>query len=129
MPVAILRALEVDRSYYDDALCKTDKQTPKLAWTAEPGTGARYKIGNQRYSGDKLNEMALLVCAHCPVQWRCAEAAIDAGESGGVWADKLDNLRRLVQAKPRGWRAILATAQQEGVSVQGTISMVRVGRR
>lgn len=127
MPVSVLRALEVDRAFYADALCKTDRNTPKLAWTADSGTTPRYKIGNQRYSGDKLNEMALLVCDHCPVQWQCAEAAIDAGEAGGVWADRLDNLHYLQARRLTGWRDVLHMAQSTGVSVQRTIRMVRGG--
>lgn len=126
MPVAVLRALDVDRAYYARALCKTDANTPKLAWTADAGNTARYKIGNQRYTGDKLNEMALMVCDHCPVQWRCAEAAIDAGEAGGVWADKLDNLHWL-QLRRLDWRDVIAMAESTDVSVQRTIRLVRGG--
>ena len=127
MPVSVLRALEVDRSYYLQARCKTDANTPKLAWTADPGTVARYEVGSQRFTGDKLNELALLVCEHCPVQWRCAEAAIDAGESGGVWSDRPENLHYLSANRLKDWREILGMAQSTGVSVQKTIRMVRGG--
>jgi hypothetical protein len=121
MPLAALRALSVDRGYYADAHCRTPAMTPKAAWLAE--SGRRYSIGGHSYRGEKLIELALLGCATCPVQWKCAAAAIEADERAGIWADSLDNLRWL--ARETKYVDVLEMAESTGVTVQRTIVMLR----
>jgi hypothetical protein len=122
LPQSILRALRVDRSFYSDAHCRNQvKDTPKIAWTAE--AGHKYRVGANIYDGSKLVELALVVCAGCPVQWQCAAAAIEAGESAGTWGDKLENIRWL--SRHPKWAEILEMAESTGVPVQRTVEMVR----
>ena len=121
MPLSALRALSVDRDYYSEAACRTTDMTPKAAWLAE--NGRSYPIGGQTYQGEKLIELALLGCATCPVQWRCAAAAIEADERAGIWSDTLDNIRWLSNCGDH--KTILEMAQSTGVTVQRTIVMLR----
>ena len=117
------RAAMVDRSFYVDAACRNEiRSTPKKAWTAEPGK--KYQIGANIYDGDKLIELALLTCAGCSVQWKCATAAIEADESAGTWSDTLVNIRWLGR-RPR-YQASLDLAQLKGVSVQQAILELRI---
>lgn len=122
LPLSMQRAARVDRSFYVDASCRNEvRDTPKIAWIAVPGK--KYRIGSNIYDGEKLTELALLTCSGCPVQWRCAAAAIEADESAGIWSDTLDNVRWLGR-RPRHER-VLEMAQSTGVSVQRTIVMLR----
>jgi len=122
LPLSLLRALEVDRAFYIDAACRNDvRNTPKVAWTATPGR--KYRVGANVYDADKLIELALLTCGGCPVQWRCASAAIEAGESAGTWADKLENIRWL--GKQSNFEDALEMAQSTGVSVQNLVVRMR----
>ena len=121
--MSIQRALSVDRSFYQDAACRSaDGSTPKVAWTAS--TGRKYRIGGHIYPGEKLIDLALLTCSGCPVQWECASAAIEADERAGVWADTLDNLNwlRRQEADPA---TTLEMAKSAGVSVQRTIVLLK----
>jgi hypothetical protein len=124
LPLSIQRALRVDRSFYAEASCRTNEHTaPKIAWVASPGRN--YKVGANRYSGEKLIELALSVCSTCPVQWQCASAALEADERAGVWSDTLENLHWL---RRRGNHEVtLRMAQSAGVTVQRTITMLRSG--
>lgn len=92
-----------------------------MAWLAE--SGRRYTLGGHSYRGEKLIELAMLGCSACPVQWRCAAAAIEADERAGIWGDTLDNIRWL--GSRAGHINELALAESTGVSVQRTISMLR----
>lgn len=123
LPLSIQRAAAVDRSFYTDAACRRVRpgSPQRSAWIAEPGR--KYRVGGNIYDGDKLIEFALLTCGGCPVQWKCAAAAIEAEERCGIWSDTLENLRYL--ARRRNHRAILEMAESTGVSVQVTISMLR----
>ena len=121
MPLSALRALSVDRGYYNKAACRTTDMTPKAAWLAEKGR--RYSIGGHIYPGEKLIELALLGCSACPVQWTCASAAIKADERAGVWSDTLENLRWLSTLDDH--ETILEMAQSTEVTVQRTIVMLR----
>lgn len=122
LPLSLLRALKVDRSFYIDASCRNEiRNTPKIAWTATPGR--KYQVGANVYDGDKLIELALLGCGGCPVQWRCASAAIEAGECAGTWSDKLENIRWL--SKQPNFEDALEMAQSTGVSVQKLIEQMR----
>ena len=122
LPLSIQRAALVDRSFYVDAVCRNEvRGTPKIAWTATPGR--KYMVGSNRYDGEKLVELALLSCTGCPVQWKCAAAAIDADEAAGVWGDTLDNLRWL--GKRPDHARVLEMAQSTGTPVQRTIRFLR----
>jgi hypothetical protein len=122
LPLSMQRAARVDRSFYVDAACRNEiRNTPKIAWVAVPGK--KYRVGANIFDGDKLTELALTVCAGCPVQWQCAAAAIEADESAGTWADTLDNIRWL--GRRPNHRLALEMAQSTSVSVQRTIVMMR----
>jgi len=117
------RAAMVDRSFYVDAACRNDvRNTPKKAWTAEPGK--KYRIGANLYDGDKLIELALLTCSGCPVQWRCAAAAIEADEPAGTWSDTLVNIRWL--GRRPDYQVALDRAQLNGMPVQQAILELRI---
>lgn len=115
MPLAVRRAAAVDRSFYDDALCRTDTGVVREAWIAEPTR--LYKLGSQRVRGEVMNRWAVEVCKTCPVQWECALAAITAGEAAGVWGDTLENLRR-IRHRPE----VISKAQARGTPVAVAIS-------
>jgi len=121
LPLSIQRALEVDRSFYRDANCRTSSGTPKIAWIAV--AGRTYTVGANRYSGEKLIELALLGCATCPVQWECSACALQADERAGVWGDTLDNLKWL--RRQGNHEAKLEMAKSAGVTVQATVSILR----
>lgn len=123
MPLSLLRAGSVNRDFYEHASCRTDTGVVKKAWTAE--SGRRYKIGEQTYTGDKLIELALEVCRHCPVQHDCANAAIEAGELIGTWAIRIEDIRFLSK-RPR-WKEELELARSTGASVQSLVRMLRAG--
>ncbi len=123
LPEAFARAGEVDRAYYSKALCRTVNDTPKLAWVAEPS--GKYRLGENAYRGEKLIEMALTVCAVCPVQWTCARAAIDGDERAGTWAAPMADLRWLRAAHPKQWRTIVDVAEAEGIPVHVAIRTAR----
>jgi hypothetical protein len=121
MPMAVKRAAAVPRDYYDQALCRPGiTDVPSLAWIADPNQ--TYHLGTQRVKGSVLNDLALLVCQTCPVQWECASAAITAEEAAGVWADTLDNLRVL-----RRHPEALLRAKAQGVSVQVAVRSLVTG--
>jgi hypothetical protein len=122
LPLSMQRAARANRDYYTDAACRKDtRPTRTIAWVAVPGK--KYQIGANVYDGEKLVELALLTCASCPVQWRCAAVAIEADEAAGVWGDTLENIRWL--AKHTNHTHVLEMAESTGVSVQRTIAMVR----
>ena len=121
LPLSIQRALRVDRSFYDEANCRTVSGTPRIAWVAAPGR--TYTVGANRYSGEKLVELALLGCATCPVQWECSACAIEADERAGIWGDTLDNLKWL--SRLGGHEERLKKAKAAGVTVQRAIFMLR----
>jgi len=121
LPLSIQRALQVDRSFYADAACSTAQGTPKIAWIASPGR--KYLVGANTYSGEKLIELALTVCSTCPVQWKCATAALEADERAGIWSDTLDNLHWLRRQGQH--RETIEMAESAGVTVQRTIVMLR----
>lgn len=123
MPISIRRAIEVDRSYYDQAACRTSTGHPKIAWTAEPGV--MYEYGGHRYRGERLIELARQTCAICPVQWECASTAIKAYESAGTWGDTIDNIRWLARNHPTTAIVKLEMAKSTGVTVQRTIQLLR----
>ena len=122
LPLSMQRAARVDRSFYVSAACRNDvRGTPKIAWTATPGR--KYRVGANIFDADKLIELALLTCSICPVQWRCAAAAIEADESAGTWGDTLDNIRWLSrQSDPVN---ILEMAESTGTTVQRVIARLR----
>ena len=121
LPLSIQRALQVDRSFYTHAACRTERGTPKIAWVAS--SGRKYQVGANYYSGDKLIELALTVCSTCPVQWQCANAALEADERAGIWADTLDNLHWL--RRQGNHQEKLEMAESAGVTVQRTIVILR----
>lgn len=122
LPLSMQRAARVDRSFYVDAACRTDPSgTPKIAWTTAPGR--KHRVGGHIYDSDKLIELALLTCQGCPVQWKCAAAAIEADESAGIWADTLDNIRWL--SRRTNPVNILEMAQSTGTPVQRIIARLR----
>lgn len=121
LPIHLQRALSVDRSYYSRAICRTPTDTPKLAWTAE--RTKRYEVNGQQIPGPKLIQMAVMVCKSCPVQWRCAEAAIEAGEPVGTWGAPIEDIEWL--SRRPNWRRILDHAQVEQVDVATTIRRLR----
>lgn len=122
LPLSMQRAAQVDRSFYASASCRNDvRGTPKIAWTVTPGK--KYRVGANIYDADKLIELALLTCQGCPVQWRCAAAAIEADESAGTWADTLDNIRWL--SRRSNWAVTLEMAQSTGTPVQRIIARLR----
>ena len=123
LPLSIQRALEVDRSFYADAACRTTANTPKVAWVAMPNT--KYHVGGNIYRGEKLIELALTTCTTCPVQWQCAATAIEADERAGIWGDSLDNLSWLRRKFPVDFAAKIKMAQSTGVSVQRMIRLLR----
>ena len=113
----------VDRSFYVEAACRNEiRNTPKKAWTAEPGK--KYRIGANIYDGDKLIELALLTCAGCPVQWKCAATAIEADEMAGTWSDTLVNIRWL--GRRSHYQSVLDLAQLKGQPVQHAIARLRL---
>lgn len=122
LPLHLQRALDVDRSFYRQAICRADDHdTPKLAWTAE--RRRTYEVGGQRIPGRKLIQMAAMVCQSCPVQWQCAGAAIEGEEPVGTWAAPIEDIHFLA-SKPR-WQQILDHAQVEQVDVQTAIARLR----
>lgn len=123
LPLSVQRAALVDRSFYVDAACRRIKpgSPQKTAWLAE--SGRKYRVGANIFDGDKLIEFALVTCAGCPVQWKCAAAAIEADERAGIWSDTLENLRHL--QRRANYATILEMAESTGVSVQRTIAMLR----
>lgn len=122
MPLTVQRAAGVDRTFYRDALCRDDEHAvPRLAWVVEDPK-KKYTIGSHIYRGAVLQRLALEVCAHCPVQWDCAAAALEADEQAGIWADTLDNLRAL-RYRP----GVIEMARSTGVSIQETVRMLNAG--
>ncbi len=121
LPIAMRRAHEADRSYVDQARCTTDTGKPKMIWTAE--AERTYVIGDQKFKGETLNELAALECELCPVQWECAIAAIVAGEPIGVWGDTADRLRRFQHMHPDAIPALQA-ARVTRVTVRVTVAKV-----
>ena len=122
MPISFRRAAEADRSYYPKAACRKAADTPALAWTAE--SGQSYKIGDNRYKGSKLVELALQVCHYCPVQWDCVSTALEAHESAGTWSDTIENVRWLGRQKQEG-QELISMARSTGVPIQTAIVMLR----
>lgn len=85
--------------------------------------GENFKIGDSKYKGEELIQLALQICGRCPVQWDCAEYAITTEQRWGTWAMHIDDLRSI-----RGRRVgldIVDRARRSGVPVQMAISRER----
>lgn len=76
-----------------------------------------------RVTAASMVRCALLVCQMCPVQWECAEFAIE-GDEAFTWAAS-ETDRRWFAENVADWREQLAQARSEGLPVQQLISRTR----
>lgn len=99
--VLIRAAYGLDRSWRREAACRRwepDETTPELeAWRRWDYEGPSiWQVGHQQrvngVKGEKLIEMALLVCHGCPAQYDCATWAVEAMAAGGTYAMPLPAL-------------------------------------
>ncbi|WP_373070175.1 WhiB family transcriptional regulator [Gemmatimonas sp.] len=120
MPLSVQRAASVPRDWYDQALCRNDNGFVKWAWIAEEKV--TYKLGTQKIKGHVLHDLALTVCAVCPVQWECALGAIQADERAGVWGEHVDRLRFIANSPHQA-----AQARAMGFTVQEAVQRIATG--
>jgi hypothetical protein len=126
LPLYIRRAFGVSREWMARSLCR-DRRSGVVAkaWTIEETESL--DIGGSVHAGRKLVQMALEVCARCPVQWECTEYAIETDACAGTWGVRLSDVRFLSR-RPL-WKSELRAARREGVPVQTLASLLRAHDR
>lgn len=112
----------IDRSFYADALCRTDDGVPKVAWTVD-NRQAFHRIDGRLYKTSTLIDLALRTCQICPVQWECAAAAIESNELLGTWGDRIEHLVSYGNVVGQDkYREELMAAKRVGRSVQVVVA-------
>lgn len=114
-------AAGMDFSWWDDALCRgwlaknRNKPTPWTMATTDPPVDG--------IPAHKIVDYALLVCAACPAQYRCATSAVENDERAGTWGLRIKLL--LWFQKQPDWRDVLLHAELEGMPVQVAVKAHR----
>lgn len=92
-------------------------------WLVEPQE--IYVYGDDVVEGDQLQELALQMCAMCPVQWDCVSAAVRANEPWGIWGVMPEDLARLTRMHGRRAETLIRQAEADGQPVQFAMSRRR----
>jgi hypothetical protein len=126
----ITRAYGIDRNWMEHGACRgwanDDDLTPS-PWQFDPTQEVPVKRADGTVAvlmGREMQKLALIHCAGCPVQYDCAEYAVEAGLMlAGTWAMKIVDLAWL--QKQDDWREILMDAFVAGTPVQVHVRSVR----
>jgi hypothetical protein len=121
LPKYIASAMAVDRSWSKDARCRTAQRDVRGPWVV--GANEIVRVGRSTYKGSELIELALMVCAACPVQYDCIRFALDTDSKWGTWS---------CTEKDQAWlkkhdkqRLVVARAEYDGVPVQVAVKEAR----
>jgi hypothetical protein len=126
LPQHMQRAFEADRTWTQRAMCHGHELSRAHAWTISAGQVVT--IGDSQIPGGQVIAAALLVCAACPAQYDCARWAVtvEAENLSGTWSALLTDMRWLI-SRPAALD-VIASAEDEGISVQVAIRKARATR-
>lgn len=124
MPGYILAAQQADRSWVSSGLCWGIDDHRRTHFLVNPTD--RVTVGSRKMRGAELIPAALLLCASCPVQFRCTSYAVTVGVTVGTWGCHPTDLAWLAKQTDRD--AILEVGEEAGLTVQQTVQRVKVAR-
>lgn len=125
----ITRAYGIDRNWMERGACRgwrNDDDTMPSPWQFDPSQTVLVQRSDgtvAKLKGREMQKLALIHCASCPVQYDCAEYAIEAGMLAGTWAMKIVDLDWLRNQDE--WRELLMDAFVANVPVQVHVRSIR----
>lgn len=136
--VLIRTAHGLDRAWWANAKCR-QWEPPSDDDTLGPWRDQRY-VGpsiwqvewdqvitwrdHEPIRGQKLIELAVLICQGCPAQWDCADYAVRGLMQGGTWATTPRNLRWLIEDADDPL-ALIESARHAGQPVDVAVRVAR----
>lgn len=124
LPTYIRRAFGKDRTWMVEGSChprNRPSEITEMAWKVP--YGETRIVDGVKYEGERMERIALPICANCPQQWLCTRWAIEVDERTGTWGVGYGQLRWL-KKQPDALN-IIDTARVNLVTVQRAVQKVR----